>query len=296
MDTPAAQVELVGPWRTATLVASCIAGLELVLLVGSAVFHTHFAGPAGVLPIIALGALVYLAGLTRWRGPCYLGIAASCLALVYYKYTTFICTRVLVAAWPGAAAYVTSHYASFREITAPLAISFFVFDFVHYLVDVRRGDAPVRNPLNFALFTVFWPSIVAGPVKRYQQFLPALERGLGEVTRPEVAYGLIRVALGLVKKFAADNLTAYVNAFDGHFDVVPASTRWAARRWCRPRAIRIPTWSCAAATVVRTTMRKAYASPAKACSARASPRGSWSTAATPTAARTRCASRRYWKA
>jgi hypothetical protein len=33
VDTPAAQVELVRPWRTATLVASCIAGLELVLLV-----------------------------------------------------------------------------------------------------------------------------------------------------------------------------------------------------------------------------------------------------------------------
>lgn len=33
MDTPAAQVELDRPWRTATLVASCIAGLELVLLV-----------------------------------------------------------------------------------------------------------------------------------------------------------------------------------------------------------------------------------------------------------------------
>src|SRR5207247_5792430 len=33
VDTPAAQIELVRPWRTATLIASCIAGLELVLLV-----------------------------------------------------------------------------------------------------------------------------------------------------------------------------------------------------------------------------------------------------------------------
>jgi alginate O-acetyltransferase complex protein AlgI len=186
---------------------------RLVLLVGSAVFHTHFAGPAGVLPIIALGALVYLAGLTRWRGPCYLGIAASCLALVYYKYTTFLCTRVLVAAWPGAAA-LTSHYAAFRDITAPLAISFFVFEFVHYLVDVRRGDAPVRDPLNFALFTVFWPSIVAGPVKRYQQFFEAVRCGTTGMNSQDVAVGLVRVAVGLVKKFAADNLTAWI-AFAG---------------------------------------------------------------------------------
>jgi len=33
VDTPAAQIELVRSWRTATLVASCVAGLELVLLV-----------------------------------------------------------------------------------------------------------------------------------------------------------------------------------------------------------------------------------------------------------------------
>ena len=33
MDTPAAQIELVRPWRTATLIASGVAGLELVLLV-----------------------------------------------------------------------------------------------------------------------------------------------------------------------------------------------------------------------------------------------------------------------
>jgi alginate O-acetyltransferase complex protein AlgI len=85
----------------------------------------------------------------------------------------------------------------------------------------------VRAPLGFAAFAIFWPSIVAGPVKRYQQFLPALERGLREVTRPEVAYGLIRVAIGLVKKFAADNLTAYVSFWDDHFETVSAGTRWA---------------------------------------------------------------------
>jgi hypothetical protein len=33
VDTPAAQIELVRPWRTATLIASCVAGVELVLLV-----------------------------------------------------------------------------------------------------------------------------------------------------------------------------------------------------------------------------------------------------------------------
>jgi alginate O-acetyltransferase complex protein AlgI len=187
---------------------------RLILLVGSAVFHTHFAGPAGVLPVIILGTFVYLVGLTRWRGPCYLGIAASCLSLVYYKYTTFLATRVLVAVYPDATDFVTAHEQQFRAIAAPLAISFFVFEFVHYLIDVCRGDKPIRNPFDFALFAVFWPSIVAGPVKRYQHFFAALHCGTTGVNSQDVAVGLVRVAIGLVKKFAADNLTSWI-AFTG---------------------------------------------------------------------------------
>ena len=51
-----------------------------VLLTSCAVFHTHFAGPAGVLPIAALAVLTYAAGLTRRRSLCGLVIAACVLA------------------------------------------------------------------------------------------------------------------------------------------------------------------------------------------------------------------------
>jgi alginate O-acetyltransferase complex protein AlgI len=65
-----------------------------------------------------------------------------------------------------------SHFARNQLLpcSPPLAISFFVFEFVHYLVDVRHGERTIRHPLQFALFSVFWPSIVAGPIKRYEQF------------------------------------------------------------------------------------------------------------------------------
>ena len=171
---------------------------------------------------ISLG-FVYLVGLTRWRGPCYLGIAASCLALLYYKYTTFLCSK---AVWPEAAVYVTANYEGFRTITAPLAISFFVFEFVHYLVDVCRRDEPIRNPLDFALFTVFWPSIVAGPVKRYQHFFEALRCGTMGVNSQDVAVGSVRVAIGFVKKFAADNLTLWIAHYGPVYKDMEVLDRW----------------------------------------------------------------------
>ena len=50
------------------LVASPRVRLPLLVLT-CAVFHTHFAGPAGVLPILGLGVLTYVIGLTRSREP-----------------------------------------------------------------------------------------------------------------------------------------------------------------------------------------------------------------------------------
>jgi alginate O-acetyltransferase complex protein AlgI len=206
-------------WRPARL---------LILLAGCVVFHTHFAGPAGVIPIIVLSVLTYLIGLTRNRALCGVGIFASASALIFYKYTKFVCTQLLVHAWPSLAASSSASPPWFQSIAAPLAISFFAFEFIHYLLEIYRGAKPMRNPLDFALFTLFWPSIVAGPVKRYHEFIPALYHGVDTVGGQDVAEGLLRVALGLVKKFAADILTGWLKASYLQFESGQFDPLW---RW-----------------------------------------------------------------
>ena len=196
-----------------------------VLLAGCVVFHAHFAGAAGVLPIVVLGFFTYWAGRSRSRAACGLMVLANVLALVYYKYALFLCKEVVGAVWPEALQFGTTS-PFLKSIVPPLAISFFVFEYVHYLLDVSGGSAPLRDPVDFALFSVFWPSIVAGPVKRYQEFMPALEEGLTRTPAPAVAEGLLRVALGYAKKVAADNLTAYITFSDGRYDALPLEWRW----------------------------------------------------------------------
>jgi len=147
-------------------------------------------------------------------------------ALLFYKYTKFLCLSLVGALWSDAGRELLERAEPWLPLAAPLAISFFVFEFVHYLVDVGRGEGPIRNPLDFCLFALFWPSIVAGPVKRYEQFLPALHAGIRGVCRQDVAAGFVLVALGLVKKFAADNLTAFVQYHESLFSYLPLSTRW----------------------------------------------------------------------
>jgi alginate O-acetyltransferase complex protein AlgI len=197
-----------------------------VLLTSCAVFHTHFAGPAGVLPIAVLAVLTYLAGLTRRRSLCAVVIAACVLALVFYKYTTFLLVEMVGAVQPAWRDYLAGYTHGLLPAAPPLAISFFVFEFVHYLVDVCRGSPSIKSPLHFGAYAIFWPSIVAGPVKRYQDFLPAYKRGLKHVCCADVAEGLGRLSVGLVKKVLADNLTAWLTFWAPQFDKLDILWRW----------------------------------------------------------------------
>ena len=171
-------------------------------------FHYQFAGPAGMAPIIALGIVTYFLALTRNRTACAVGIVLSVLALCFYKYTHFLTVDLLGllnSSWGTAAEASAKKLA---PLAPPLGMSFFAFEFVHYLYEVRKGGAPLKNPLHFLLFSLFFPSLVAGPIKRYAQFIPALQDGAANVGAEDVAVGLRRIAMGFLKKVViADNLT-----------------------------------------------------------------------------------------
>lgn len=197
------------------------------LLTGCAVFHLHFAGPAGVVPIIFLGLATYACGLSRRRGLCQLGIALCVLALCFYKYALFLSGHVvgLINAGWGAAALVETR--GWLPGAPPLGISFFVFEFVHYLVEVSRGGAPLRRPMGFALFAIYFPSLVAGPIKRYQDFSVTLPEGLAGVGASDVALGVQRIAVGLFKKVVlADNLTLALDYYEKSFATLSPVQSW----------------------------------------------------------------------
>ena len=197
------------------------------LLSGCAVFHFHFAGPAGVLPICLLGITTYLAGLTRRRSMCLTAIVVCTFALIGYKYAMFFARDVLVHLNPHWGDLLGHELRDLLPSTPPLAISFFVFEFVHYMTEVYRGGEPIRRPTDFALFTLHFPSLVAGPIKRYQEYIPSLQTGLATVTVEDVAGGARRIALGLVKKIVlADNLTLVINHHGERYSDLTTGQAW----------------------------------------------------------------------
>jgi alginate O-acetyltransferase complex protein AlgI len=63
------------------------------------------------------------------------------------------------------------------QIILPLGISFYTFETISYVVDVYRGRThAVRDPLDYAIFIMFFPHLVAGPIVRPRDFLPQLRR------------------------------------------------------------------------------------------------------------------------
>lgn len=198
-----------------------------VLGVACALFHAHFAGPAGVIPIVVLMIMTYYAGRSGRRAWCLAAMLVCVLTLCFYKYALFM-IGAAVASWdPALAARLSTQTHALLPGAPPLGISFFVFEFVHYLFEVRRGGKPIRSPLKFVLFSIFFPSLVAGPIKRYTQFLPALEAGAQRFSLDNFATGLQRVGIGYFKKVViADNLTFFIDHHQPQFEALGIGGRW----------------------------------------------------------------------
>ena len=102
------------------------------------------------------------------------------------------------------------------HILLPLGISFFVFEFIHYAVEVYRGKPEVKKFMDFALFASFFPTQIAGPIKRYMDFIPQLDIP-AKFKWEYLDEGMHLILMGLTKKvIIADNLALVVQAGFSH--------------------------------------------------------------------------------
>lgn len=201
-----------------------------VLLIASYVFYMFWKPIYGLL-IFALTIVNYAFGLLLTRMPerkksiLTLGIITNLAVLIFFKYAYFLHDAA-------------QHLANFLHvpplsaipfsIILPLGISFFVFEFIHYLVDVYRGGQPVKSFLQFALFPSFFPTQIAGPIKRYQDFIPQLNKKL-TLSTLEFNEAIELILFGLFKKIClADNLALIVNRCYAHPDILNGADLWLA--------------------------------------------------------------------
>jgi alginate O-acetyltransferase complex protein AlgI len=98
------------------------------------------------------------------------------------------------------------------DIILPLGISFYTFETISYIVDVYQGKIrAVRNPLDYALYIMFFPHLLAGPIVRPREFLPQLRRRK-RFSWDRAQLGVQFFLMGLFKKVVlADNLGCIID-------------------------------------------------------------------------------------
>jgi D-alanyl-lipoteichoic acid acyltransferase DltB (MBOAT superfamily) len=103
-----------------------------------------------------------------------MGVAVAALLgiLGWFKYYGFISVNLdnlTHAAGLG-------HAVPLVQVALPIAISFFTFMAISYVVDVYRRVLEPAKPLDFALYLSFFPHLLAGPIVRGNELLPQLRR------------------------------------------------------------------------------------------------------------------------
>ena len=97
----------------------------------------------------------------------FFGILFNVLLLGYFKYTDFLIYSFNIFA------DTNFHHLN---IVLPLAISFFTFQQITYLVDSYNGLVKKSSLLNYFLFVTFFPQLIAGPIVHHSEMMPQFEK------------------------------------------------------------------------------------------------------------------------
>jgi D-alanyl-lipoteichoic acid acyltransferase DltB (MBOAT superfamily) len=127
------------------------------------------------------------------------GVALNLGVLAFFKYRYFVADIFdLMTAPPSG------------RLVIPLAISFYTFQQISFLVDAWRGEVGRIPFIRYAAFVTFFPHLIAGPIFRHNELIPQFSRDERPRALTNLALGLSIFALGLFKKvWIADALSAY---------------------------------------------------------------------------------------
>lgn len=134
-----------------------------------------------------------------------IGIIANLGLLGYFKYSDFLIENIN---------YALDTDTPLLNLALPLAISFFTFQQIAYLVDSYRRETKEYDFLNYAIFVTFFPQLIAGPIVHHKEMMPQFANLRTKVINyKNIALGLFIFSIGLFKKVViADSFAVWANA------------------------------------------------------------------------------------
>jgi alginate O-acetyltransferase complex protein AlgI len=134
----------------------------------------------------------------------FISILFNVVYLAIFKYLDFIYENIN---------YFFNTDLTLLNMPFPLAMSFFTFQTIAYLVDCYNKEISKNSFREYSLFIIFFPQLIAGPIVTYNNMLPQFNDEKNKLLNNKSIYlGLAVILIGLFKKiFLADNLSVLVD-------------------------------------------------------------------------------------
>jgi alginate O-acetyltransferase complex protein AlgI len=192
----------------------------LHLLIASCIFYMYFI-PVYILILIFTIIIDYMAGILiesasgkRRKLFLVMSIVANVGVLAVFKYYNFFIDNVNGflhnAGW-------TIYSIPFLNIILPIGLSFHTFQAMSYTIEVYRGRFPAERHFGiYALYVMFYPQLVAGPIERPQNVLPQFYQKM-HFQYDNATAGLRLMMWGMLKKVViADRLAKFTDPVFNH--------------------------------------------------------------------------------
>lgn len=148
-----------------------------------------------------------------------IGITLNIGLLVYFKYSDFFITNINT---------LFNIDIPMLKLSLPLAISFFTFQQIAYLVDAYKTETSEYDFLNYALFVTFFPQLIAGPIVHHKEMMPQFRQLRNKIINyRNIASGIFVFSIGLFKKIAiADTFATWATLGFDHTETLTFFESW----------------------------------------------------------------------
>ncbi len=120
------------------------------------------------------------------------GIVFNLGLLGYFKYSDFFIENINA---------LFHSDIKLLHLALPLAISFYTFQQIAYLVDSYKAETKEYSFAHYALFVTFFPQLIAGPIVHHKEMMPQFAQKENSVKNYyNIALGLFVFSMGLFKK------------------------------------------------------------------------------------------------
>ncbi|MGZ3862390.1 MAG: MBOAT family O-acyltransferase [Bacteroidia bacterium] len=145
--------------------------------------------------------------------------------LCYFKYYNFFLDNISTLL----NALHLQNPLPFINIVLPIGLSFHTFQAMSYTIEVYRGNQkPEKHIGIYALYVLFFPQLVAGPIERPQNLLPQFHKEQ-VFSNLNLRNGLLLMAWGFFKKAViADRLAVVVDSYYSDITAYSAGDVWIA--------------------------------------------------------------------